>query len=673
MLSKIFIKNFSAHRNNYMVYIASSASAVMVYFILFFLVNNPVLGNKIDNWKLSYSNITDLINAVLLVFEWVFVAYVSGMFIKDRKKKFNLYRFLGISKYRIAIGVFVETIFIQFIAWIVGFVLAVILSKLFGMILIKAMGLNIDFIFFLNFKIIISIIRTFLIFVISLSVVNLIRTARIKNKLRHTRNWKIIRYVLGIIGAALIIYGFMQAFQYQGVLTRLNTMSSTSQTAYAYDNYLYAYLPFKIFIEVVVGTYFVYVGFLEIIITAFGKISFVKYDGFKNITSKLFNKSVRGNVSSLWMITIMSGLAIVMFFGAVILLQSTKDSDIALYPYDLAISEGQVNSAKKILADNNSRIKNSKVLTVKQVVGKSNDGLEDILSFISYSDYQNTITEDGRKYNDEIKSNQSMFLSGINGILLDLPSDNKGINIKIPKLKKHITHSGRALPMSSEMYFSDVVVLPDKEFAKISNENQTKIYGLNYTHAHSKKLNKQLNKLYQITGGEEAAIKGQSIISIAQSELTESSTKGLEYSSYKANYQISATTSSRNKQTRGFVIFLLSIISVIFVIALESILSIKQFSENVRNKQMYQTLKDLGIGRDNINKLVFRQTALMFYLPMVLALIEAIVAANYLIKIANNSYWQMFGVILILYVFFYSILFFITEKISEIQVNKMIK
>ncbi|MGR3741487.1 FtsX-like permease family protein [Companilactobacillus sp. DQM5] len=665
MLSKIFIKNFSAHKNNYLVYIMASSSAVMVYFILYFITWNPEL-KTVENWNTNLGSLTTALSSILIFMEWIFVAYISGILIKERKKEFNLYKFLGISKYRISLGIFFETFFIQFISWIVGFVFAIIFSKMFGMILIRMMHLSWDFHFYLNTKILQSSLWTFIFFTLLLAILNMYRIIRQKNKYKQKKEMKFVNYIIGILGVLLILYGYFQVLKYGGNIIKDSNYSN-------YNTNLAQVKMFWIFVEVVIGTYLFYVGFIEAIIEILKKFSIFKYNGLKNLTSNLFEKSIKKNVSSLWLITVMSGLSIVMLFFAIVVYQSSKYHDDTLYSYDIGVNSRDLDIVKKYAQKNKQDFKEIKEVPIKQNIGRKNKDNYQVYSFISYKSYKKAIGKKAIKYNSNINPNEIMSLT-------DSTFGDQRVNDTYTLLigkKIHVKNSGIAIPISPNLYYGSVIVVPDKLYESLSADKADKIYGINFKKSINRSMKKDLDNLTMKTRTNNNYLlawinqKNHNVNEYKIDSYKKNSQKNVGVF-VKNNYTQSYASSVLGQQTRGFLVFIFSVLSVVFIVALGSILSIKQFVENNRNIKTYETIKKIGIGQKNINKLIFRQTFLLFYLPISLAIIHAIMAANYLMAISINSYWILFLEILTIYLIIYTLLFVITQRISKLQISKEI-
>lgn len=660
MLGKILFRNFVAHRNNYFVYAMATSLAVMIY-IIFFLLNQNSALNKVEDWNTSFKLLTQLINGMLLIFEFVFVTYISGIFINERTKKFKLYNYLGISKYQIGTGIFLETVIIQMFSWLLGLVMAIIFAKLFGMILMKIIGGSNEFHLQINNNLI-AIFKTMLNFILLTAAINFIRIIRIKNKNKKVLKSKIVRYLLGILGILMVTYGYFLA-----VINKQIIFTGTNYPKI----YIYMIL---IFLLVSVGTYLFYLGFVSYLSRTLNATSWIKYNGKRKMIMFYFNKAVRRNVSSLWLITIVSGLALVFLTAAAWVFQGTRDTEVKNYPYDIAVSQNLYPEVNQILKNDKIKIENIIKIQTKKSVAESKDNLIQPLTFISRSQYYKAMTKKGLKLNDElanndilrIRENDSEFLTNNNS------KDNK---YELPSGKQiTVTKHGSAFLMANTLFYGDIIVLPDKEYASISSRQVENIYGIAIKEAKDKQLFKDLLKLKKSKQyADDVYIYNRNNVDFDVPWKKDNNSKNDRYSTYtKKNLEVKYYNVMISSRIRGYMLYMLIILSIVFIIALASILSIKQFSENTNNFNDYQILRKIGVNKSELGKLVYYQTGLLFYSPMILAALHSFFALNFLYPILKLENLIGFLIILSGYLIVYTLLFIATAQISANQIKNNI-
>lgn len=72
------------------------------------------------------------------------------------------------------------------------------------------------------------------------------------------------------------------------------------------------------------------------------------------------------------------------------------------------------------------------------------------------------------------------------------------------------------------------------------------------------------------------------------------------------------------------IVFIAIYLGIVFLIASSAILALKQLTESSDNRQRYLILRKIGCDEKMINKALFRQIAIVFMLPLFLAIIHSI-------------------------------------------------
>ncbi len=95
--------------------------------------------------------------------------------------------------------------------------------------------------------------------------------------------------------------------------------------------------------------------------------------------------------------------------------------------------------------------------------------------------------------------------------------------------------------------------------------------------------------------------------------------KGIEIEGFT---KISIIEASKGLST--IIVFIAIYLGIIFLIASSAILALKQLTESSDNKQRYSILRKIGCDEKMINQALFRQIAIFFMLPLILAVIHSI-------------------------------------------------
>lgn len=88
-----------------------------------------------------------------------------------------------------------------------------------------------------------------------------------------------------------------------------------------------------------------------------------------------------------------------------------------------------------------------------------------------------------------------------------------------------------------------------------------------------------------------------------------------------------------SKGLSSIIIFIAIYLGIIFLIASSAILALKQLTESSDNKQRYNILRKIGCDEKMINQALFRQIAIFFMLPLVLAIIHSIFGIKFALTV----------------------------------------
>lgn len=143
---KLAVTNLKNNRKNYLPYILASAFSVMMYFIMDSLYRNPSLvkTGATLSIMLSYANV------VLLIFSVIFLFYINSFLIKRRKKELGIYNILGMGKGHLAKMLFIESIITTTVSIIGGILAGILFGKLVYLVLLKILHLKRDIVYMIS-------------------------------------------------------------------------------------------------------------------------------------------------------------------------------------------------------------------------------------------------------------------------------------------------------------------------------------------------------------------------------------------------------------------------------------------------------------------------------------------------------------------------------------------
>lgn len=153
---RLAFTNLKANSRMYIPYFLASVGMIVLQFILCNLAMNP--GNGQNLGAMLGTGMF-----FLSIFVFIFIFYINSFLIKRRIQEFGLYNILGMEKKQIGFILFIETVVLFLLAFVIGIALGCLFSKAVLLLICKLTGI------FFNFPIFYSIdpfVSTFIYFAV---------------------------------------------------------------------------------------------------------------------------------------------------------------------------------------------------------------------------------------------------------------------------------------------------------------------------------------------------------------------------------------------------------------------------------------------------------------------------------------------------------------------------
>ena len=609
---KLSFRNIKKSFKDYAIYFFTLILGVAIFYVFNSIESQTVL---LDVTESTYE-IIDMMTTMLSAAS-VFVAFILGFLIiyasrflmKRRNKEFGIYMLLGMSKRKISMVLFFETILIGIISLVVGLGLGVLLSQLMSMLvanMFEADMTKYQFIFSSN-----ACIKTLIYFGIMYAIVMLFNAINVgKCKLidliqtsKKSETVKMKNPLLCII--VFVISAIALGYAYYMVTGGINETVKT---------------PEDILKPIVIGA----------ISTVFSMtiISLMLFVTICVLSSSLSLKnSMTANLDELAPADIQLSI-------------SVKDDDWL----DQGYNEQQIENSKLGVRKNlealdfdidnylnesvEYNIYRTEDLTFDDTLGDSMEEVERnyLTSMIPYSvsemimtisDYNNV----AKIYNNEqytLNDDEYMIIADydsmvqIRNIAL---KNNEEINVFGHTLKpKYNECKDGFVDMSSNHINSGIIVVPDSVV-----DNNFKAYN-------------SIIGNYKTESLEEQRDIENTIKNLINNPLSE------QYNLPSVNTRLDISEASIG--LGALVTFLGLYLGIVFLIASVAILALKELTESTDNKERYNMLRKLGADEKMINKSLFRQIAIFFMFPLLVAIIHSIFGikfCNYIISTFGNE------------------------------------
>lgn len=326
LFPKLAWQSIRNNRKFYLPYILALVGDVAAIYIMNALVKDPGAANITPGRPNGYMYVSMFMNlgmVIAFLFSAVFVLYINGFLMKQRKKELGLYNILGMGKGHIAVVLVVETVYIGIAGIVGGLAVGLLLHKLVSLFLHKTMNMPVPFGFYICWD---GMAQTAVLFAMLLGVTLLLNL----NKVRLSKPIELLRggnvgerepktkWFLTALGLAALGAGY-----YIAVTTRTGM-----------DAIVWYFVAVGL---VIIGTYCLFTAGSIFILKALRKNKrfYYKTSHFIGVSGMLYR--MKQNAVGLANICILCTMVMVMLSGTLSLYLGTADMIQERYPGDINV------------------------------------------------------------------------------------------------------------------------------------------------------------------------------------------------------------------------------------------------------------------------------------------------------------------------------------------------
>ena len=658
--SKFALNNLVKNKRFIIPYVLSTIFTIMSFYILSSLAFGDNL-NKLPNGIEATKQVLSLGIIVIAIFSTIFLFYTYSFLVKRRVREFGLYAVLGMTKKQIAKILVLETIFIAVTTIVLGIGLGIIFDKFMLLVLLKLFSAGVSFGFSITPIAIVFSVLLFGFIYFLLLVYTVIKIARLrivallKDENKGEKEPK-SRWILALIGLALIGYGYYTAQTVQNPIKALLVF-------------------FYAVVAVIIGTYLVFmaVSITVLKIMKNNKNFYYKPKNFISVSGLLYR--MKRNAVGLANICILSTMVLVTMGSTSALYAGMEKSYNERFPRQLMIA-GYNSTSEKL-----KEIENNAKLAAKE----AGTEVEDLVSY-------NSLPMVGRLVEDKFnfESNVGVDLSNVKMIVvLQLKDYNKFANknktLESNEILLHIDKKGDYNHNSISLNGSDYKIkeklsefpgtigsatanIMDTYYAVVKDEKEATKLATKLTELSSKELEK---RGISIQTGTPTL---QNYVAFNIKDTTKEAKVIESFKKLEKQSGIEIEGKEENKLTfRGVFasfLFIGVFISFIFVISQVVIMYYKQISEGYEDKGNFEIMRKVGITDKQIKQSIRSQVLLIFFSPLIIATLHTIVAYPFIEKILrlflitdSSIFLQALAVTIVVFAIFYLIVYAITSKI----------
>lgn len=659
---KLAWEGIRKNKRLYVPYIAMGALMVMMFYLLRFLQDSPVIGNMRGTETLS--TVLPLGYAVIAIFSVIFLFYTNSFLIRQRYQEFGLYNILGMNKQNVCMIMAWESIFVGGLAIVTGLAAGILLSKGAELVLFNLVHMDISFDLRISavsvFYTITGYIIIYLILLLNSVIkvwfakpLDLLKSNKVGEKMPK-RTW-----VYAAVGMVLLGAAYYLAVSIKEPLTALTYF-------------------FLAVIMVIIGTYALFMAGSVVLcrILQKNKRYYYQPNHFISVSSMMYR--MKRNGAGLASICILLTMVLVMLSSTTSLYFGIEDSLVGRYPHSVNVVVGlsdveDLNSEnlKKLyeaVRENSPEVKETDCYTVGGTSGLFSDqGINlDVTSVdVSMNDYEQvgtlqvmSLEEYNRLCDADETLNADECLLYANRITYDSDTFTivDGASYKVKKMLDNCVKDG---DLDSMMNPSMIMVVPDfEECLKTVSDFRTRTEGT--VMALRWKCGYDVESTEQET--KEAEAIEESLARLSETK----SVDGLIF------YSVDSREDNRESfyDLNGSLFFLGIVLSTVFLLAAVMIIYYKQLSEGYEDYTRYEIMQKVGMTKQDIRKSINSQMLTVFFSPLLMAGLHLCFAFPFLWKIMMmfglNNRTLIIAITVICYIIFgifYAVVYKITSNL----------
>lgn len=641
MLFKISLKNIRKSLKDYTVYFFTLILGVAIFYVFNAIDSQSVMldvrANVMDIIKLM----NDILSGVSVFVSCILgflIIYASRFLIKRRNKEFGIYLTLGMSKRKISVILFFETLLIGIVSLVAGLVIGTILSQFMSVIVANMFDADMT-----KFKFIFSMkacVKTLIYFAIMYVLVMIFNTFSIsrcklidllnagKKTEKVTMKNPVVCTIVFVIGVGILSYAYWMVTRGVKSINIIN----------------------KIGVPIALGcvaTFLIFWSVSGFMIRIFTSIKSVYYKGVNSFVLRQFCSKINTTVFSTTVICIMLFITISALSAALSMKDSlSKDLDsmcpvdvqLAKYSYD-AMSEAYATSQDMNEKDR-EMLEDSKLSIIETLNNSGFDAQKYFKDVVEYNIY-NT----GLKVKDtlgDVYTDDYHFIAEAIMPVMTISDYNS-----VARLYGNSTYE-----LNDDEY---IIVADYKNMVMIRNQALKKGIILSVNGKEYKPRYDECKDGFVQIGVQnmndgilvvpDNAVKPQQVRNMGLSADYRADTKEERYSietqldNLMKNISFKKSFISWNSRIElaessvglgALVTFIALYLGIIFLISSAAILALRELSDSADNKERYGMLRKLGVDERMIDMALFKQIGIFFAFPLILALIHSVFGIKFI-------------------------------------------
>lgn len=643
MLFKLSLKNIKKSIKDYAIYFFTLILGVAIFYVFNAIDSQTVMLKTTANMTEIIKLMTNMLSGVSMFVSVILgflIIYASRFLIKRRNKEFGIYLTLGMSKRKISLILFFETLFIGVISLIVGLGLGFVLSQAMSVLvanMFEADMTDFHFVFskaaciktLIYFGIMYLLVMIFNTIIIGkCKLIDLIRSSKKSEKIKLKNPW--ICTIVFIISCTALGYAY---YLVTAGFAKLDTAD-------------------KIFIPIALGgvsTFFIFWSLSGLILKVFMSLKRIYYKGLNSFTLRQVSSKINTMVFSMTIICLMLFVTICVSSSALSIKNSMTKNLNELAPIDVQLTKMIFENEDDYSSE---AIKEDAKLSVKETMEKNgfniDVNLKDIISFNIYKTEELTLKDSLKDDLDEISKKYKFLRYDSKETIMKVSDYNKIAKLygnktytlkedeylviadfeSMVKVRNKTLKNGQAITINNKTYKTKYDSCQDG-FVDLSSSHINDGIILVPDNAVDELVvsHKVLVGNYKVKSKEEKQKIDNKIIKVSEETWNKTSLTSV-------NTRLAIAEASIG--LGALVTFIGLYLGIIFLLASAAILALKELSESTDNKERFRMLRKLGADEKMINKALFRQIAIFFMFPLLIAIVHSYFGIKFCINILET-------------------------------------
>ncbi|MEK4544475.1 ABC transporter permease [Bacillus sp. FSL R5-0585] len=607
--------NVIRNKRLYIGHFLSSTFAVMIFFTFELLAFHPYFSGKLASTSATMSALGThgfkIAQYLIIFFSFFFILYSVTAFLKTRKREFGILMLHGMANSQLHKLIFIENMFIGCCSILVGIGLGLVFGKLVLLLSASLLALKGGLPFYFPSKAILITGLSFLILfiVVSLYTTRMMKLSQLielmKSEEKPKPEPKSSKW-LALLSILFIGIGYASAFYLYTALWKG-------------DSFVYVMLACVFF--TVVGTYFLFTQLSFYLIQTLKKRQHTFFKKTNLLTLSELAYRMTDNAKTLFLVCILSAVAFTSIGVCLAVGSSAFAQSQTPYAFSYTSYKGNVEEASHIAqikkqlndADFSYKLISPTVFTTENTA--------DIMRLTDYNASAKILG-----YPVETLQNEQDSLI--------LPSKSRLRGESQDELQKEVSsytlqEGNTRINVSGEKLLMDNILSPSFGYISVVSDSvYEKIIN-------TPPLQKQEHNQYTQYG---FLIKNWT----ETEDISKQFMKMFPYDSEKINppYKFESLFLQwlEGKQTNGLLSIISVLVGIVFFVFAISFLYFRLFTDLDRDKQQYEMLSKVGLTQKELKKIVTQQISILFFVPIVIAIIHSSVAFVALQYLAQRKY-----------------------------------